>query len=112
MLENHPIFQMDDFQRKLEWLRRKVDKTLADRIQDAIIQKIAIDPVRATKRIKAESLKPQRVLRVGDWRLFFLYCAECRREGYVARWNCPNCSEIPDAGLVLCDIEKRGDAYE
>jgi mRNA-degrading endonuclease RelE of RelBE toxin-antitoxin system len=111
MPENHPVFKMDDFDRKMEWLRRKVDNSLADRIEKTISQKIAEDPERATKRLQAQTLKPQRTLRIGDWRLFFIYCKECRNENYTQKWNCPNCKDIPEEALVLVDLEKRSDAY-
>jgi hypothetical protein len=96
----------------MEWLRRKVDRTIAERIEKTVAQKIADDPERATKRLQAQALKPQRTLRIGDWRLFFIYCKECRNEGYAQRWNCPNCGDVPNEALVLFDIEKRSDAYQ
>ena len=102
---------MDDFDRKIEWLRNKVDKNIATRIEKAIPKKIGDDPKRATKRLQAESLKPQRTLRIGDWRLFFIYCKECREEEHSMRWNCPNCGEIPNEAIVLVNLEKRENAY-
>jgi ribosomal protein S17 len=103
---------MDDFEKRIEWLKKKVDKSIAERIEKTIAQKIMEDPERATKRLQAQSLKPQRTLRIGDWRLFFIYCKECRKENYTQRWNCPNCSDVPDEALVLVDLERRPNAYD
>ena len=102
---------MDDYDRKIDWLRKKVDKNIVTRIEKTIPGKIGYDPKRATKRLQAESLKPQRTLRIGDWRLFFIYCEECRTEGHKDKWNCPNCGELPDTAVVLVNLEKRENAY-
>lgn len=105
------IYQREDFLQKLDYIRKKVDRALAERIEKSIKEKIALDPIRATKRIQAESGKPLRILRVGDWRIYFIYCKECRNEGRISKWNCEGCSSRPDESITLMGLDKREDAY-
>ena len=108
---DYSIFQKEDFKENLEWIREKVDPTLASRIEKTIISKLKVEPYRTTGRIRTESKKPLRYIKIGKRRLFFIICEECRHENYSGRWNCPNCNTTSSNSIILFDIEKRESAY-
>jgi mRNA-degrading endonuclease RelE of RelBE toxin-antitoxin system len=114
MHANHPVFQWKDFDEKFTYLKKHADRTIAERIVKTIEEKIAVDPTRATKRHKGKSYKPIRILRIGDYRVFFIYCRECRDEGQLERWiaRCGDiCIDDHNDAIVLIDVEHRGNSY-
>lgn len=109
----HQIFQSQEFLDSIGYIEGKVDKKIAARIKRDVKDKLETNPTMVTKRIQMDSQKPKRVLRVGDWRVFFLLCEECKKEGYESRWGCPGCgTEIPVNSVVLKEIERRKNSYD
>jgi len=100
-----------DFTETLAWIKKKVDSTLAIRIEKTIVEKLSEQPLRTTGRIKNKRFKPMRYLKIGKRRLYFIACEECRSENLTKIWQCPECSTMPIKALMILDIDKRENAY-
>ena len=56
-------------------------------------------------------LAGKRKLRVGDFRIVFAMCAECRETGHIHMNDCEFCCEASDRTIVFFDAQLRRKAY-
>ena len=57
-------------------------------------------------------LPGKRKLRVGDFRIVFAMCAECRQTGHTQANDCEFCNETDDRTIVFFDVDLRQKVYE
>jgi hypothetical protein len=74
------------------------------------VSEIAADPY-ASDLLKI-SLKGKRDYRVGDYRIVFAICEECRRESWVQFNRCADCKKHGRNDFILFDVGHRGKIYE
>lgn len=100
------------FSDNLEKIRRS-DRTIAERIEKTIKEKLGFDPKHNTKPLTGE-FKGKRVIYVGNkgHRIVFTICKECKDFGHKGRFNnCPDCSDEDDV-IKLWDVDSRGSIYK
>jgi mRNA-degrading endonuclease RelE of RelBE toxin-antitoxin system len=84
-----------DFTEKFEKQLRKLgDKVRVKRINQKVDEILSF-PYREI-RFGAGRWRGKREERIGDDRLFFAICEQCRKEKHQAYNNCYNCEKIPD----------------
>lgn len=74
------------FSKKYPELTRRAEKA---------IKELALDPYRKSKSLEGE-LRGKRKMRVGDCRIIFSICEECRKLGYVRINRCIDCESQTD----------------
>ena len=57
-------------------------------------------------------LAGKRKLRLGNFRIIFAMCAECRQTGHVQANDCEFCNETDDRTIVFFDVDLRRKVYE
>ena len=98
----------ETFNKKLD----ELDKVQRERVVKTINRELSERPTHNTKFLKGE-FAGKRVLRIGDIRVVFIICSECRNLGHKDRYNsqiCKDCEQKDDI-INLIDIDFRGDVY-
>ena len=89
-------------------LEQKHKKLVNKYIEDEIIN----DPYKHSKRLKEGNLRGIRSRRIGNYRLIFIVCEECRQIGYNAELKCPDCEEFDDKIVKLILYDYRDKIYD
>ncbi|MCJ7506159.1 hypothetical protein MUP05_06800 [Candidatus Bathyarchaeota archaeon] len=89
------------FEKQIHNLERK-DKIRAKNIRKEI-EDIRADPFRKIDFGKGH-YRVKRKRRVGDDRIIFVVCKQCRQLGHTAINGCPKCSGIKDETVVFAEI--------
>lgn len=103
-----PFFS-DDFKKHLEKLTKR-DIVLKKRVADQI-EEMKNDPFRNSIELDYE-LKGKRRIRVGDYRLIYAVCIDCRKKGYTKFNQCYECESKNDNAIVFFDIIHRSKGYD
>jgi mRNA-degrading endonuclease RelE of RelBE toxin-antitoxin system len=89
--------------------RRQLDKSVLERVEKAV-REIATDPY-ASDLLRV-SLKGKRDRRVGEYRIVFAVCEECRRENWTGLNGCSDCKKHGRNDFILFDVGHRGRIYD
>jgi len=81
---------------------RKLSNEYQRRIKQAV-DEILETPQRNSK-FAEHQWHGKRERRVGDLRLMYSYCKECRQDGHETYNNCPDCDTTPDDTATFYDI--------
>jgi mRNA-degrading endonuclease RelE of RelBE toxin-antitoxin system len=103
-----PFFS-DDFKKHLEKLTRR-DNVLNKRIINQI-EDMKNDPYRNSIELSYE-LKGKRRVKVGDYRLIYAVCSDCRKKGYVKFNQCYDCKSKDDNTIIFFDVFHRSKGYD
>jgi len=95
-------YQTDRFAKSLS----KLDKPIRTRVIKAIDEEITVEPYRSDPL--AYSLKGKREYRVGDYRIIFAICEECRAKRFERFNGCSDCKRHGRNDLILFDVGHRG----
>lgn len=90
---------------------RKLDRHLRKRIDTAIFEELAKDPYKS-KRVAAQEHRGKRIFRVGDYRIIFTICEECRKLGFKIVMKCLDCKKHGIDHIILFSVSHRSIAYE
>ncbi|MGB9694343.1 MAG: type II toxin-antitoxin system RelE family toxin [Caldisericaceae bacterium] len=100
------VFQTDEFAREFRKLGPQVQKLL-----DNAIREILFNRPYSSKVLK-ENLKGKRSLRVGNYRIIFAICEECRKENYVQLNGCKDCKKHGTNDIIMFTCGPRSKVYE
>jgi len=75
------------------------------------IEDMKQDPYRNSIELIYE-LKGKRRVRIGDYRLIYAVCEECRKRGYIQFNQCYNCESKEDNSIIFFDIIHRPKGYD
>jgi mRNA-degrading endonuclease RelE of RelBE toxin-antitoxin system len=100
------IFQSDEFNREF----RKLDPQV-QRLLDNAIREILFNRPYSSKVLKGK-LKGKRSLRVGNYRIIFAICEECRKENYVQLIGCKDCKKHGRNDVIMFTCGPRSKVYE
>lgn len=89
---------------------KKMDAHTKQRIEKSI-NDLSNDPYRKSEYLRGK-LKGRRKHRMGDLRIVFAICEECRELGHHTINNCIDCDDLPKNGLKIFDIGLRGAIYK
>ena len=103
-----PFFS-EVFKKHLEKLTKR-DIALRNRIINQI-EEMKIDPFRNSIELTYE-LKGKRRVKVGDYRLVYAVCEECRKKGYEKFNNCYDCKSKPANSIIFFDVFHRSKGYD
>jgi len=88
----------------------KLDKAIRARVDEAISKDITADPY-ASDLLK-HFLKGKREYRVGDYRVVFAICEECRAQKFEQFNGCKDCHNRGRNDIILFDVGHRGRIYK
>jgi mRNA-degrading endonuclease RelE of RelBE toxin-antitoxin system len=103
-----PFFS-DDFNKNFRKLTKK-DNNLKNRIMQQV-EEMKIDPFRNSIELEYD-LKGKRRIRVGDYRLIYAVCDDCRKKGYDRLNQCYECGSKGNDAMVFFDIIHRSQGYD
>lgn len=103
-----PFFS-EDFKKHLEKLTKR-DNILENRITNQI-EDMKTDPFRNSIELTHE-LKGKRRVKVGDYRLVYAVCEECRKKGYENFNGCYDCESKPVNSIIFFDVFHRSKGYD
>jgi mRNA-degrading endonuclease RelE of RelBE toxin-antitoxin system len=87
----------------------QLDRSVQERV-DKAVREIASNPY-ASELLKI-ALKGKRNYRIGDYRVIFAVCEECRRENWVELNGCSDCKKHGRNDFILFDAGHRGSIYQ
>jgi len=90
---------------------KKLDNPIRRRIDEAIVQNLSQNPY-DSKRVSAQEHKGKRIHRVGDYRIIFAICEECRKSGFNVILRCFECKKHGINDLILFSVSHRSVVYE
>jgi mRNA-degrading endonuclease RelE of RelBE toxin-antitoxin system len=99
----------DDFDKHFKKLTKK-DNSLRHRILakiDEMKKELPRNPIEYIG-----DLKGKWKMRVGDYRLLYAYCKDCRAKGYERLNECLECKSKDDTSIVYFDVIHRSDGYD
>jgi mRNA-degrading endonuclease RelE of RelBE toxin-antitoxin system len=99
----------DDFKENFRKLTKK-DGTLRDRLLAKIEEMKAEKPRNPIEYIA--DLKGKWKARVGDYRMPYAYCQDCRQKGYERLNQCFECKSKTDSSIVFFDVFHRSKGYD
>lgn len=99
----------DDFKKHLKKLTKR-DSNLKQRILKKV-EEMQNDPFRNSKEYIAD-LKGKRKMRVGDYRLIYAVCKDCRAKEYEKINNCHKCESKKEDSIVYFDVIHRPHGYD
>lgn len=107
---SHPykLAYTSHFKRAIKKFSKKYPE-LVKRVEKAIPE-LSLDPYRKSESLKGE-LRGKRKMRVGDCRVIFSICEECRKLGYTRINRCIDCESQTDDTIKFFNIELRPRAY-
>lgn len=88
----------------------KLDNVIRKRI-DKVISEVLFENPYNSKRVSAREHKGKRIVRVGDYRLVFAICEECRRFGFNALIKCKDCKKHGSNNVILFSVSHRSISY-
>lgn len=88
----------------------KRDNDLKKRILKKVEEMKAL-PYRKSKEYTAD-LKGKRKMRVGDYRLVYAVCEDCRAKEYERLNQCFGCEAMKDNSIVYFDVIHRPHGYD
>jgi len=88
----------------------KLEKDMKDRISKKI-SKLVENPYSVSETLTG-NLKHFRKLRIGDIRLLFRICEECKTKGHTSISPCKVCSNEMNKHIILGNIDWRGKIYQ
>lgn len=97
------------FHQKMARFKRRNGEE-AERIDKRILD-LRIDPYHNTI-VLHDPAKPFRRVRVGDRRLFYQYCKDCRLRGVEEKTGCDDCEDTDDETIKLFDFDDRDNVYD
>lgn len=106
---DYACYFTESFQKQLKKLTKK-DKKLRNRIEDKIID-LSTHPKHNTDVLLGHPALGKRKIRIGQYRMVFKICIECRENGYDTEENCIDCTKRDDNSLVFFLIDKRKKIY-
>jgi mRNA-degrading endonuclease RelE of RelBE toxin-antitoxin system len=89
----------------------KLDRHLRERVDTAIREKLCMDPYGFDSKKLEEPYKGKRRLRVGNFRIIYAICEECRQFNYVEIIGCKDCKEHGRRDIILFSCDIRPHAY-
>ena len=107
MVFHYRCFQTDEFRRSF----RKLDSNVQKRIDKTIRETLFYQPYES-KELVAPELKGKRSLRVGNYRVIFAICEECRKLNYVRLNGCNDCRKHGTDDIIMFACTHRKHAYE
>jgi len=81
------------------------------RIERAIQEELTLRPKDVSELLRI-NLKGKRSFHVGDYRIVFALCEECRAEGFTQFNGCKDCRRHGRNDLIIFDVGHRGRIYE
>jgi len=99
----------DDFDKHFKKLTKKdgqLKNRLKTRIEEMKLEK-PINPLEYTA-----DLKGMWKMIVGDYRMLYAYCEDCRAKGYERFNQCFQCKEKDDSAIVYFDVIHRSEGYD
>jgi len=99
----------DHFKKHFDKLTKK-DNMLKKRLTDKIKEMCIAKPEGQTELVGI--LKGKYRIRVGDYRLIYAYCEDCKKHNYQIYNKCYECSTKSDDTLVLFDVIHRSNDYD
>lgn len=102
----YALLQTNDFARQLADLPRRE----SDRISKKLVD-LESTPLRNTTLLYPP-FRGRRRFRVGDYRVIFTICEECRKDGFQEDVGCGGCPGTPDRTVTLRAVRIRGNAYD
>ena len=104
---HYRCFKTDEFDDSF----RKLDSKVQRRIDKAIKEILFYRPYE-TKCLVSLELKGKRVLRVGNYRLIFAVCEECRKLNYERLNGCKDCKKHGVDDIIMFTCTHRKHAYK
>jgi mRNA-degrading endonuclease RelE of RelBE toxin-antitoxin system len=89
----------------------RLDNPIRKRIDKAIIDVLSENPYKS-KRVSAQEHKGKRIHRVGDYRIIFAICEECRKLGFTVIVRCKDCKKHGSNHVILFSVSHRAIAYK
>ncbi len=89
---------------------RKRNRLAAERI-DHRLEDLAEDPFRNTKT-DLDPQGPGRIARVGDHRIIYRYCKDCRQIGAYKKVKCVDCAQCADETVKAFTFDDRDIVYD
>jgi mRNA-degrading endonuclease RelE of RelBE toxin-antitoxin system len=99
----------DDFKKHLDKLTKK-DGNLKKRLLERINEMSAEKPLSQIGYIG--ELKGKWKMRVGDYRLIYAYCDDCKKHKHQFLNSCYGCGAKEDNALIFFDVIHRSNDYE
>jgi mRNA-degrading endonuclease RelE of RelBE toxin-antitoxin system len=84
----------------------------AERIRRKIWEYLPENAVSKAAGYLRGAFRQYRRLRVGDYRVMFTVCYECRQKTFQDEVGCKSCPGKPGNSVVLQFVRKRGAAYD
>jgi len=106
-MDSYVIFKTENFEKRLG----KIDNVNQERILKDIQNKLVVNPVHNTKFLQGSMFKGKRSFRVGDYRVIFTICGECKKLGHNRHNGCEG-KNHPDNQIILWDVEHRKEDYK
>ena len=100
--KSSPIYNKDFTEKFEKQLRKLRDKIRMKRINEKVLE-ILDSPYRNID-FGVGRWRGKRKERVGDDRIFFAVCEQCRKEKHQIYNNCTNCEAIPDNTIRFFEI--------
>jgi mRNA-degrading endonuclease RelE of RelBE toxin-antitoxin system len=105
--EGYVVFTTKELERNL----RKLGKTPVHGLLDEGTRKLQANPYHNTYHLEGP-FSHYRVLKIGDYRLFFAVCQECRALGHQSLFGCSDCAEKKDNSVIQFKMRHRSIAYD
>jgi mRNA-degrading endonuclease RelE of RelBE toxin-antitoxin system len=99
----------DDFKKHLDKLTKK-DGTLKNRLLERIGEMSKEQPQSQIGYVG--ELKGKWKMRVGDYRLIYAYCQDCKKHKHQNHNMCYGCSTKADNALIFFDVIHRSNDYD
>lgn len=88
----------------------RMDNKMRKRIDKAIVEVLLENPYKS-KRVVSQEHKGKRTHRVGDYRIIFAICEECRKFGFATLVGCKDCKKHGSNHIILFSVSRRNIAY-
>ena len=102
MSKSFPTYNCDFTEKFEKQLRKLRDKIRKKRINQKVDEILA--STYRNIRFGAGRWRGKREERIGDDRIFFAICEQCRKEKHKVYNNCHNCKNIPDKTVRFFEI--------
>ncbi len=99
----------DDFRKHFQKLTKK-DNQLRNRLKSRI-EEMKTEKPRNPKEYIAD-LKGKWKMKVGDYRMLYAYCEDCRVKNYERFNQCLDCEAKEDNAVVYFDVIHRSQGYD
>ncbi len=99
----------DDFEKHFRKLTKR-DGNLRNRLLSKIEEMKTEPPIRSIEYIG--DLKGKWKMRVGDYRLLYAYCEDCKAKHYEKFNQCLDCETKDNDSIVYFDVIHREDGYD